>query len=809
MPTVKARKGASNVNGKHNDGNSSEDEGPSTALTSFTSSITVLKSKRRRIETPRGGTRPSTAQDPSLPGIEAFPRLSQFETTDRPRNVRRRAYLQARQWLHNAVQGLRDAQDQPHIDRLTSWIETVASQERSSRFPSGSSSKLRSMQGIPTVILPADVSFSRLRPALQQRQSESDAWHIQFAAEASTSDAKSIIAKACRQWLQEVCNEQTASTVGCPALWARLARVMSTLENPPSLILALSEIPPSPLFSTLSYLLGSTPFSPSLMIILQYQPGPMGIESLLWEEKRCLDVQSLAFPDADHLPNGENLVKNLFLHAEKAPPLQLPPEVLELAIIDADAHDFSDAVQIVDLALQRAYTQHTACAFLVDSSDELSAEDFQEDFFTQIRRHLIHIVQPDQALQTPNVSFLPPALQQAGMFKSVLQDDEQLFAALSEVANADASIWRNRTTALDLLRAVPSGEQGARFKQQIDTLGTMLLTCSPEKLSTLRKRIGDVLAPALRSIRRSDSEEGGLPVPQLEQWLDRLEDWEQKRTQHTTIVGENSDARGPSGLLHQVRCFQQELHSTYSVAQANGTSSSTEVKDEESSRLSKVEDKLKRDEALRDLRGRIADWFASEVRTRLRQTRPTILDSLSSFSGRSMAVAIESLLFPSPRSHAILALSRPQLFLQHYADCHRSDAQHHDNDGLRQAVQTLQRSLGTSGKSSHDEVQTDVSLAFNLLREAGGPGTGVRGRMINLYDWYQAWLSSSSRTTGQEQARFALALSTLAMLGFIRKTRKGNGELVLKVGGWDIVPGLADVDVGQEAIGRDADLDIS
>lgn len=144
--------------------------------------------------------------------------------------------------------------------------------------------------------------------------------------------------------------------------------------------------------------------------------------------------------------------------------------------------------------------------------------------------------------------------------------------------------------------------------------------------------------------------------------------------------------------------------------------------------------------------------------------------------------------------------------------------------------------------------QTDLSTAFNLLREAGGAGTGVKGRLVEVVDWFHAWCSlqqqqqQQQRSNGDEthlngassaststspgkkrktalgtpasaeqvagapslQARFALALSSLALLGYIKKTAKrsarggAGGALVLKVGGWDKIPGL----VEHEGIGE-------
>lgn len=160
-------------------------------------------------------------------------------------------------------------------------------------------------------------------------------------------------------------------------------------------------------------------------------------------------------------------------------------------------------------------------------------------------------------------------------------------------------------------------------------------------------------------------------------------------------------------------------------------------------------------------------------------------------------MAIECLLFPSPRSHITVALSRPHLYLQHFVDVvessqRSSSPSFSDDEKMQQALQTLRATLSSSSSPSllsSDETQTDLSRAFDLLREAGGPGTGVKGRMINLYDWYQAWLASGGmQHDDQTQVNFSLALSTLAGMGYIRKTRKGNGEFVLKTGGWDVMP---------------------
>lgn len=167
--------------------------------------------------------------------------------------------------------------------------------------------------------------------------------------------------------------------------------------------------------------------------------------------------------------------------------------------------------------------------------------------------------------------------------------------------------------------------------------------------------------------------------------------------------------------------------------------------------------------------------------------------------GADLAIAIESLLFPSPRSHITIALSRPHLYLQHFADVIEASQQSSpssagdDDERMQSALRTLQLTLSSSSSppssSSSPETQTDLSRAFDLLREAGGPGTGVKGRMVNLYDWYQAWLASGGmQHDDHTQVNFSLVLSTLALMGYIRKTRKGNGEFVLKTGGWDVMP---------------------
>lgn len=162
-------------------------------------------------------------------------------------------------------------------------------------------------------------------------------------------------------------------------------------------------------------------------------------------------------------------------------------------------------------------------------------------------------------------------------------------------------------------------------------------------------------------------------------------------------------------------------------------------------------------------------------------------------TGIDLAIAVESLLFPSPRQHITVALSRPHLILQHFRDAiQTTDKDQQPLDAKTQAaLKSLEASLRRKKKPTtlhelSNELQTDLSRAFEMLREAGGPGTGVKGRMINLYDWYRAWLQDEEDKTAQ--ARFSLVLSTLSMMGYIRKTRKGNGTLVLKTGGWDVMP---------------------
>lgn len=380
----------------------------------------------------------------------------------------------------------------------------------------------------------------------------------------------------------------------------------------------------------------------------------------------------------------------------------------------------------------------------------------------------------------------------------------------------------------------------------------------------LRQRIKEMIGPSLNALRRGESDAGALLLTSVDEWLDEVEDLlEGYNGAENRTVESDEHSQSPQAavgvqqsvlreLLSEVRALQQELRIA-SDGSAKAQSSSTQGQDgavPESARFDAVQQQLLREEMLRTFRSKLADWFANAVR-HLLIAAPIVDPFQGPSAGEALAARVEALLNPTPRTSTTLAMARPHIYLEQFALSSRAlltqqsstesklkGASGPDNaDGVAAAedghnvaltasggsyqaetmekltanlVKLLQLDRQQQRSSSHGEdetlsLQTDLSLAYNLLREAGGAGSGDKGRMVNVYDWYQAWTASLQRhqksSTDSEadedggghssglQARFALALSTLALMGYIKKTKKGEGEAVLKVGGWDSIPG--------------------
>lgn len=774
---------------------SDSEAGPSTSkssssLATFVNATTVLKSKRRRTEVPS----PQRAQrhgeiTHADPPLAAFPRLSEYEATDRPRTARRTAYISAKRWLDHAAHRAREDQVRPHIDDVVRAVEDVAAARQSASLTTQNDtlSFIDASSGMPAVDLWRHLS--------RTGELSDSRWSVYVADDALSQDPKRVIAGACRQWLADVFDDHVPIGPTCSSLWRRLAAKLQDLpvgQPRPLLILGLSTLPSqSTLISTLAYLTASCSHSPQVVLISQTQGTSERLEQLAWEERRYLQVHRVNPRIAPQKP----LLQSLFLDRSDPSPLYLPAPIIDLALKHAeDDIDMSSLTQILDLALQRLFTQLPLSAFFAkQTSHNLSSADVTPAFMDTARRLLLGLISPQGVFAEPDLSELPPSLRDGKTVRDMLQDDDAFFAGLPSLLQADGHTCKDRALGFELLQEAPHfAEADERTRQALEALAVSTLAM-PANDASLRKRLADTLAPSLRALRRSENEDGGMTLTQLDEWLDSLEDWAM------AVQDENLVAND----LQSIRSFQQQLHiarvdAEESTVAVNGTST-----DDESSRIDQIEKKLQRDEALRGLRGSIADWYAAAVRSRIPRPLRTMQLMAPARWGTETAVAIESLLFPSPRAHTNLALSHPQLYLQHFADC----VDDVDADAkMQSAVDTLRASL----TNTKQPVQTDLSRAFNLLKEAGGPGTGVRGRMINLYDWYQAWLPSggdgaaSSSSSSSLQARFALALSTLSMMGYIRKTRKGNGELVLKTGGWDLVSVGNDA-ASSSAATRDAD----
>lgn len=280
------------------------------------------------------------------------------------------------------------------------------------------------------------------------------------------------------------------------------------------------------------------------------------------------------------------------------------------------------------------------------------------------------------------------------------------------------------------------------------------------------------------------------------------------------------------------------------------------------------------------MRTSIADWYGATVRKLVlsapaSRQRPLFSDAFPDESGgdAERVAGLEAISADGacPRSAITLALARPGVYLEHFAAAAevREEQEQDQDSGVGKEVeerrkrlhrlkvmvghegagrtngtpQTPQKGRGkrkrpADGRNEDDngedkrhsssvsQAQTDLSVAYSLFLEAGGPGGGTRGRLVNLDDWYRAWLAVRSPSSGGKedadaQARFALALSTLALLGYIKRTTRGGGGggrgrkgeapasgrgvagvRVAKVGGWDRVLGMEqerEEEMGEEA----------
>lgn len=423
-------------------------------------------------------------------------------------------------------------------------------------------------------------------------------------------------------------------------------------------------------------------------------------------------------------------------------------------------------------------------------------------------------------------------------FLSYLQDDKHALVC-----------QRKENLGIELLHAVPhiDAAVGEKFREKVASfrlalaLVTTTVDGSPsgaseaeQGISSLRQALQDLLTPVLRSVRRNETELGGLNFATVEGWLDSMEDLILAHRERATPEGDAmAKSRNPMNkdvehILGQVRALQQSLNraNTSREQPRDGPSSVNPTTLSGAAQAEIVSGRLMREENLRGIRKDIVDWFSGLVR-RLLIPQPRI-DLVKGNQERllRLAATVEGMINPSPRANMTLALSKPSIYLEHFSlSAHATilERQRSSKKGTADAkrpseelacIERLNHLLAREKPSlqSIGGLHTDLSLAYALLREAGGLGAGIKGRLINVFDWYHAWClgadvqltkekdlkvtggaASREHTAETEKqdlrARFALALSQLALLGYIKRTSKGNGQAVLKVGGWDVLPG--------------------
>ncbi|KAK8728474.1 hypothetical protein OTU49_008966 [Cherax quadricarinatus] len=155
--------------------------------------------------------------------------------------------------------------------------------------------------------------------------------------------------------------------------------------------------------------------------------------------------------------------------------------------------------------------------------------------------------------------------------------------------------------------------------------------------------------------------------------------------------------------------------------------------------------KYKKPNAYESLRSEVLQLLINAFEQLLKPVNKQPLHEVLFFDSSSM---VKRHLVGMPRAALTTALSNPH----HYLQCECCQL-----EDLSSVVPTL----------------PDVSVAYKLHLECG--------RLINLYDWLQAFISvtepeedtSSKRTIDQKlQARFAQAVSELQFLGFVKPTRR-------------------------------------
>ncbi|CAO1618075.1 unnamed protein product [Parajaminaea phylloscopi] len=806
-----------------------DEQGPrgqaSTSVVSLSQPTTIYRRKKR-----------SSAKNLDLTSAPwtSFPRLSDHEATDTPRRLRRDAYLRANAWIDEQYEAAVERLYDPLIDPLSAWLQRVG---QDALWKAREPRRGMRTTSVPVAAISSTAGDDKLFGVVKERLGRSSNSHGTLLASASRADlatqsAGQLVEFFCSQWLSTMTTEgYSIPALGPTGAWSELCRRLGSAcdsRKRPILLLVLPDLPRCPLFSTLHYLLnlpaGPETLHTTLAVVLKTSSGPNGLDTLAWDQKRFLDIECFEPPRCNiqefivalssHADGAAHLPAGLLRHACKA---------IELSFTESE-HDLSRLKRWLQLAIILHTTQHAIASLSSPLDDEQpQAADYTSQFWNDLRLQLVACV---EAQGTSKMDFCASGLPDRDVLRKVMEDDEAL---LRFVLNRGRSRQgpNTRLIGMKLMAAMPHADASAavqyteglsalRFALALSTRDVRVPRLLERENAVLREGLKQLLTPVLSSIRRSETEMGALSVKAVELWLEQAEDTVVAlREGVTPVPGGELDS-----LLQDIRGFQQALsHAASSKTQNTHDSHDTAAPGAASS--DEVSQRLMREEKVRETRKQIADWLGSTTRRLLLPPGRLELDRIDSEQVLQLSATVNTLLDPSPRAELTLALAKPSIYLEHFAlSAHaslveESSTSSADELAAKQTqMQRLARMLANKQArvDGGDRLQTDLSIAYNLLREAGGLGTGVKGRVINVLDWFHAWTLGASvnrgadtRTTtngtrsaasgakeqdqGPLQARFALCLSELALLGYIKRTRKGNGQGVLKVGGWDMVPG--------------------
>lgn len=849
-----------------NQARASTSQASTSSLAALAQPTKVFQCKRRA-----HAPTPPNVTDQDQVSLVAFPRLKDFEATENPRMVRQNAYRLALQHLDDQLDIAKQRLCLPLTESLIRWLDDpyLHSPPQAESSQAARRQDTLCVGSITSLTAEPDLFHLVSRQVHRSLSKARALWATASLAEVEASSTSSLIEGVVSQWLDCIGAPHADRGRGPTTLWNQLRSAVNAHREPqagqgvsssPLLVVVLPGLPSCPLFSSLHYLLNlpSSGQEPVLRIavILANTQSPSGLATLDWQEKRCLDVETF------YMPQWSPTELILDLCAPGQCTLPLPRSVLQAAAASFESStstggDLKTVYEWIKTALMLHLTQNPRSILhpmittrhLIDAN-QLRASDFTKCFWDEVRLEILAATHT-HAKAEPDLSLLgvidQKELQQIIDTDAEAAANDALLAYVVRSTEHARRAYRRVQIGLELIKTfpgLPASELDVTLSSLRQSLSNAVVTTdgtdaskkeAQHTIALLRQEVQGVLAPILRALRRNETETGGIPISQVEAWLDRIEDWA-LAAKETLRGGADStvqpvDDTDRSRILQGVRALQQEL-SQSSAARRLQSSVDSSATTANADRVDAVSRQLKQEEALRDFRKHACDWFADEIRQLLvPQARLDLVEG-SITSSLQLAVALESLLNPSPRSNVTLALARPELYLQHFslsahialaeASVGAQEGYHEQPTSERLRLNRLNELLATKPhpqgqSSSTPRIQTDLSLAYSLLREAGGPGTGVKGRLINVYDWYQAWcigastdadasassekngtsatgaaaaaVAPASKQTPGQQARFALALSTLALLGYIKRTRKGNGQAVLKVGGWDLVPG--------------------